>query len=118
MIEPKLEVPAECARWPKKPSIRRKRRSGCFFDAAGKSMASVSEPGTQISRQALSFTEQNMKAAFDHARKLVHATIFRKAMQIQSGVLEEPVYQCRRAYETDHRARSCRPAKDASKSKL
>jgi hypothetical protein len=29
MIEPKLEVPADCAIWPKKPSIRQRRRLAC-----------------------------------------------------------------------------------------
>jgi phasin len=59
-----------------------------FFDAANKSVASVSSPGTEMSRQALSFTEQNMKAAFEHARKLVHATDLEQAMQIQSEFLK------------------------------
>jgi phasin len=58
-----------------------------FFDAA-KKMASIQSPGTEISRQALSFTEQNMKAAFDHARKLVQATDVQQAMQIQSEFLK------------------------------
>ena len=44
-------------------------------------------PGTEISKQALSFTEQNMKAAFEHARKLVHATDLQEAMRIQSEFL-------------------------------
>ena len=60
---------------------------GMFFDAAGKSMTSMPGAGTEISRQALSFTEQNMKAAFDHARKLVHATDLQEAMRIQSEFL-------------------------------
>ena len=43
--------------------------------------------GTEMSKQALSFTEQNMKAAFEHARKLVHATDLQEAMRIQSEFL-------------------------------
>ncbi len=39
-----------------------------FFDAANKSIASVPSPGTEMSKQALSLTEQNMKAGFEHAR--------------------------------------------------
>jgi phasin len=50
-------------------------------------MASVPTPGTEISRQALLFTEQNIKAALEHARKLVHATDLQQAMQIQSEFL-------------------------------
>ncbi len=58
-----------------------------FFDAASKSMTTMPGAGTDISKQALSFTEQNMKAAFEHARKLVHATDLQEAMQIQSEFL-------------------------------
>ena len=61
---------------------------GMFFDAAKKSMASIRSPGTEISKKALSFTQQNMKAAFDHARKLVQATDLQQAMQIQSEFLK------------------------------
>ena len=47
----------------------------------------VPGPGSEISKQALNFTEQNMKAAFEHARKLVHATDLQEALRIQSEFL-------------------------------
>ena len=87
MMEPKLEVPAELRDLAEKTIDQAEKAFGMFFDAAGKSMASVPSPGTEMSRQALSFTEQNMKAAFDHARKLVHATDLQEAMRIQSEFL-------------------------------
>jgi phasin len=87
MIEPKLEVPAELRDLAEKTIDQAEKAFGMFFDAASKSMASVPSPGTEMSRQALSFTEQNMKAAFDHARKLVHATDLQEAMRIQSEFL-------------------------------
>ena len=87
MVEPKLEVPAELRDLAEKTIDQAEKAFGMFFDAAGKSIASVSSPGTEISKQALSFTEQNMKAAFDHARKLVHATDLQEAMRIQSEFL-------------------------------
>src|SRR3979409_2043207 len=88
MIEPKLEVPAEFSGVAEKTIEQEEKGVARFFDAAGKSMVSVPTPGTEISRQALSFTEQNMKAAFEHARKLVHATDLQQAMQIQSEFLK------------------------------
>jgi phasin len=88
MVEPKLEVPAELRELAEKTIDQAEKAFGMFFDAAGKSMASVPTPGTEISRQALSFTEQNMKAAFEHARKLVHATDLQEALQIQSEFLK------------------------------
>jgi phasin len=87
MVEPKLEVPAELRDLAEKTIDQAEKAFGMFFDAASKSMASVPGPGTDISKQALSFTEQNMKAAFDHARKLVHATDLQEAMRIQSEFL-------------------------------
>ena len=87
MIEPKLEVPAELRDLAEKTIDQAEKAFGMFFDAAARSMASMSSPGTEISKQALNFTEQNMKAAFEHARKLVHATDLQEAMRIQSEFL-------------------------------
>ena len=88
MIEPKLEVPAELRDLAEKTIDQAEKAFGMFFDAANKSVTAVSSPGTEISKQALTFTEQNMKAAFEHARKLVHATDLQEAMRIQSEFLK------------------------------
>jgi phasin len=87
MIEPKIEVPAELRDLAEKTIDQAEKAFGMFFDAAGKSMTAMPGAGSDISKQALSFTEQNMKAAFDHARKLVHATDLQEAMRIQSEFL-------------------------------
>ena len=87
MIEPKLEVPAELRDLAEKTIDQAEKAFGMFFDAATKSMSSVPGAGADVSKQALAFTEQNMKAAFEHARKLVHATDVQEAMRIQSEFL-------------------------------
>ena len=87
MSEPKLEVPAELRDLAEKTIEQAERAFGMFFDAANKSVSAISSPGTEISKQALAFTQQNMTAAFEHARKLVHATDLQQAMQIQSEFL-------------------------------
>src|SRR5579862_3753784 len=87
MSEPKLEVPAELRDLAEKTIDQAERAFGMFFDAANKSVAAIPNPGTEMSKQALAFTQQNMKAAFEHARKLVHATDLQEAMQIQSEFL-------------------------------
>ena len=87
MNEPKLEVPAELRDLVEKSIEQTERAFGMFFDAANRSVSSVPNPGTEMSRQALSFTEQNMKTAFEHARKLIHATDLQQAMQLQSEFL-------------------------------
>ena len=88
MFEAKLEVPAELRDLAEKTIDQAEKAFGMFFDAANKSVAAVPSPGTEISKQALTFTEQNMKAAFEHARKLVHATDLQEAMRIQSEFLK------------------------------
>jgi phasin len=87
MIEPKIEVPAELREMAEKTIDQAEKAFGMFFDAASKSMTSVPGAGGEISKQALTFTEQNMKAAFEHARKLVHATDMQQAIQLQSEFL-------------------------------
>jgi phasin len=87
MAEPKLEVPAELRELAEKTIEQAERAFGMFFEAASKSVETMPGPGTEVSKQALSFTEQNMKAAFEHARKLVHATDLQEAMRIQSDFL-------------------------------
>ncbi|HEX2364303.1 MAG TPA: phasin [Bradyrhizobium sp.] len=87
MTEPKLEVPAELRELAEKTIDQAEKAFGMFFDAASKSMTSVPGAGSEISKQALTFTEQNMKAAFEHARKLVQATDLQEAMRIQSEFL-------------------------------
>ena len=87
MLQPKLEVPAELRDLTEKAIEQTEQAFRMFFDAANKSIAAVPGPTATISKQALSFTEQNMKAAFEHARKLVQATDFQQAMQIQSEFL-------------------------------
>jgi phasin len=87
MMEPKLEVPAELRDLVEKTIDQAEKAFGMFFDAANKSVTSMPTPGTEISKQALTFTEQNMKAAFEHARRLVHATDLQQAMQLQSEFL-------------------------------
>lgn len=87
MIEPKLEVPAELRDLAEKTIDQAEKAFGMFFEAATKSMTTVPGAETEVSKQALAFTEQNMKSAFEHARKLVHATDLQEAMRIQSDFL-------------------------------
>ena len=88
MSEPRLEVPTELRYIAEKAIEHAERAFSMFFDAANKSMASIPHPATEASKQALSFAEQNMKASFDHARKLVHAADLQEAMQLQSEFLK------------------------------
>lgn len=87
MSEPKLEVPAELRELAEKTIEQAERAFEMFFEAANRSVGTIPGPATNVSKQALTFTEQNMKSAFEHARKLVHATDLQQALQIQSEFL-------------------------------
>lgn len=117
MIEPKLEVPAELRDLAEKTIEQAEKAFGMFFDAANKSIATIPSPGTEMSKRALSLTEQNLKAAFEHARKLVHATDLQEALRIQSEFLRS---QFTNAGEHMRQITGdvMSAAKDASKGKL
>ena len=117
MIEPKLEVPAELRELADKTIEQAEKAFGMFFDAASKSMSSVPGPGSEISKQALTFTEQNMKAAFEHARKLVHATDLQEAMRIQSDFLRSQ-FTSAGEHMRDITGAVMSSTKDATKGKL
>ena len=79
-----MEVPAQIKQFAEKSIQQAEKGFDAFIDAAHKSVAMVPNPTTEISKKALSFTEQNMKAAFDHARKLLHAKDFQEALKLQT----------------------------------
>jgi len=91
MSEPKFEVPAELRNLAQRSIEQTEKAFDMFFEAASKSMAPFTHPGAEISRKALSLTEQNMRFAFDTARKLAQATDLREAMQIQSEFLKSQI---------------------------
>ena len=59
-----------------------------FIRAANKSAMMMPNPTAEISKRALSFAEQNMRTAVDHARKLVHAKDVPEAMRLQTEFLQ------------------------------
>ena len=89
-MDPKMsmEVPAQVREFAEKSVDQAEKAFSSFMDAANKSVALIPNPTTEISKKTLSFTEKNMKAAFDHARRLVHAKDAREAVQIQTEFLK------------------------------
>ena len=91
MSEPKLEVPAELRNMAEKMVEQSEKAFGTLLDAANRSIASIPHPTAEMSKKALSLTEQNMKAAFDHAKKVVRAGDLQEALRIQSEFLQSQV---------------------------
>ena len=88
MNAPKFEIPAEVRNMVEKTIEQAEKAFDMFFKAANSSMAPFAHPGAEISKKALSLTEQNMKAAFEAARKIALATDLQEAMQIQSEFMK------------------------------
>jgi hypothetical protein len=64
-----------------------KRQFHRLIESASKSAAVMPAPMDDVAKQALAITEENLKASFDHARKLMEAKDINEIMQIQSEFL-------------------------------
>lgn len=84
----KLEVPAQIKEVAEKTIDQAERGFSAFIEAASKSVSMIPNPTTDMSLKALSLTEQNMKAAFDHAKKLLQANDLQEAMRLQTEFLK------------------------------
>ena len=84
----KMQVPPQVKELAEKTVEQAEKAFTAFIEAAHKSVEMVPHPGTDISKKTLSMTEQNMKAGFDHARALLHATDLQHFMQLQSDYLK------------------------------
>jgi phasin len=84
----KLEIPAQIKEVAEKTIDQAERGFSAFIEAANKSVSMIPNPTTDMSLKALSHTEQNMKAAFDHAKKLVQAKDLQEAMRLQAEFLK------------------------------
>jgi phasin len=90
MAEPqfKMEVPAQIKEVAEKTIDQAERGFSALIEAANKSVSMVPNPAAAMSLKVLSLTDQNMKAAFDHAKKLLHAKDLQEAMQLQAEFLK------------------------------
>jgi phasin len=84
----KMQVPSQVKELAEKTVEQAEKAFTAFIEAAHKSVEMVPHPGTDISKKTLSMTEQNMKAGFDHARALLHATDLQHFMQLQGDYLK------------------------------
>jgi phasin len=83
----KLEVPQQVREYAEKSVDQAEKAISSFMQSAGRSMAMVPGPTTDFAKQALAITEANLKASFDHARKLMQAKDVNEVMQLQSEFL-------------------------------
>ena len=89
MTDPKLkmEVPPQVRDFAEKSVDQAEKAISSFIESATKSAAVMPAPMNDVAKQALAITEANLKASFDHARKLMQAKDINEIMQIQSDFL-------------------------------
>jgi phasin len=87
----KYEIPSEMRDFAEKSVDQARKAFDGFLGAAHKavdtlqgSTSTMQSSASDATRKTLSFAEQNIAAAFDHAQKLVRAKDLQEAMQIQS----------------------------------
>jgi phasin len=89
MSDPKMtmEVPLQVRDFAIKSVDQAERAVSSFMESASKSVAMVQSPMNDAAQQALAITEKNLKAAFEHARKLMNAKDINEVMQLQTEFL-------------------------------
>ena len=83
-----LQVPAEVKQLAEKSVNQAETAFTAFMQAANKSVEMIPHPATDISKTTLSMTEQNIKAGFDHARKIMQTTDVNEFMRLQNEFLQ------------------------------
>jgi phasin len=89
MMDPKMkmEVPEQVREFAEKSVDQAEKAISSFMDAASRSVAVVPGPMTDVAKQALAITEKNLKASFEHARRLMQAKDIGEVMQLQTDFL-------------------------------
>lgn len=115
VMDPKMpmRVPGAVRELAEKTVEQAEKAFEAFMSAANKSIAVVPNPATDLSKKTLIITERNMKAAFDHARRLIHAKNLQEVMQLQAEFLKNQFAAAGEQMKELSRKKS--PTVDASK---
>jgi phasin len=116
-MDPKtmMQVPNAVRELAEKSVEQAEKAFEAFMSAASKSVAMVPSPATEMSKNTMTLAEKNMKAAFDHARKLIHAKDVQEVMQLQADFLRTQ-FAAAGEQMKELSTRGVSAAKDASKS--
>ncbi|MFO1115032.1 MAG: phasin [Beijerinckiaceae bacterium] len=95
MTQLPYEIPAEMRDFAEKSVEQARKAFEGFMGAAQKAATAVESSAfavpagvKDVGAKAMSYAEANMKAAFDHAQKLVHAKDLQEVVQLQSEYLK------------------------------
>ena len=95
----KMEVPPQLREMAAKSVDQVEAALSSFMDAAGKSVALIPGPVTDMAKQTLSITEKNLHASFEHARKLMKAEDMQEVMQLQTEFLRNQLGAAREHFQ-------------------
>ena len=84
----KMEIPSGVREYAEISIAQAEKAFGTLIDAANSSATRMPQPAANISKKALSFTEQSIKCTIDHARKLLLAKDLKETAQLQTEFLE------------------------------
>jgi phasin len=79
-----IQIPSQVREMAEKTVDQAEKAIAAFLDAAAKSVEMVPGPAKEVSKKTLSMTEQNLKAAFEHTRKLIQASDLQEFMRLQT----------------------------------
>ena len=88
---PSYEIPTEMRDFAEKSVEQARKAVDSFLNAARRTVDTFESSATtaqasakDVTRKTLSYAEQNLSAAFDHAQRLVRAKDLQEAIQLQS----------------------------------
>src|SRR5271154_2759783 len=87
----RIEIPVRVVDFAEMCVTQAEKTFDAFFEAANKAATVWPKPTAQISKKALSLTEQNMRTAVNHARMLIHAKDVHEAVRLQAEFLRNQV---------------------------
>ena len=90
-MDPKVEmdVPLQVREFAQKSVDQAERALTAFIESAAKSIAMVPTPMNDVAKQALAIAEANVRASFEHARKLMQAKDVAEVMKLQTDFLRQ-----------------------------
>ena len=86
-LKMEMDVPPQVREFAKKSVDQAERAVLSFMEFATKSIAMVPTPMSDVAKHALAIAEANVKASFEHARKLMEAKDITEVMQLQTEFL-------------------------------
>jgi len=95
MADVKMEVPSQIRELAAASVDQAEKAFLNVVEAMKHSTTGMPNAGAEFSSKTLTLAEKNMKAAFDHARKLVHAKDLSEAMQLQTDFIQRQIVSAR-----------------------